>query len=408
MALKYRLLTRETQDKIEQDRKNAVVFPWKARNCDAIRRNSDRDAQSLWRPSYVRDIEKILHCPYYNRYADKTQVFSFYRNDDITRRALHVQLVSRIARNLGAALGLNLDLIEAISLGHDIGHTPFGHAGERFLSEILKRNTGRAFNHNVQSVRVLDRIFSRNLSLQVLDGIVCHNGELAQGEYLPRGAINFSQFDECMARLGEGNVPASELAAFTLEGCVVRVCDIIAYIGKDRQDAERAKLPIDFSAFAAPAIGATNAQIINNMSVDIIENSYGKNYIKLSDDVFADLKASKKQNYSLIYNSAPIENAYSENIQPMFEQIYEKLLSDLISKNKSSVIFKHHIDFVADNTRFYENYSPYIYENPNDIVCDYISSMTDNYFLDLYDFLFPNSKHHVDFVSYFEKLKESK
>lgn len=81
-------------------------------------------------PAFVRDVEKIMHSPYYNRYADKTQVFSFYKNDDISHRALHVQLVSRIARNIGRMLGLDLDLIEAVALGHDIGHTPFGHAGE--------------------------------------------------------------------------------------------------------------------------------------------------------------------------------------------------------------------------------------------------------------------------------------
>lgn len=147
----------------------------------------EQDKANLWRPAFVRDIEKILHLPYYNRYVDKTQVFSFYHNDDITRRALHVQLVSRIARNIGSVLGLNLDLIEAIALGHDIGHTPFGHAGERFLDELLKNETGRSFQHNVQSARVLDKLFARNISLQVLDGVLCHNGEFEMQEYRPNG-----------------------------------------------------------------------------------------------------------------------------------------------------------------------------------------------------------------------------
>ena len=110
--------------------------------------------------------------PMYNRYADKTQVFSLYRNDDISRRSSHVQLVSRIARNIGGLLGLNTDLIEAISLGHDIGHTPFGHAGEHKLNELYNGNTGRYFNHNVHSVRVLDQIFNLNLSMETLDGIL--------------------------------------------------------------------------------------------------------------------------------------------------------------------------------------------------------------------------------------------
>ena len=119
--LKYDKLSEEVQSRIIQDRENGVVNPYKCNDSSALRRDMTRDKANLWRPAFVRDAEKILHLPYYNRYADKTQVFSFYNNDDITRRALHVQLVSRIARNIGAALGLNLDLIEAIALGHDIG-----------------------------------------------------------------------------------------------------------------------------------------------------------------------------------------------------------------------------------------------------------------------------------------------
>ena len=101
-----------------------------------IRRNKNHDTPNIWRPDFIRDIEKILYCPYYNRYSDKTQVFSFYKNDDITRRSLHVQLVARIAKNIGRMLDLDLDLIEAISIGHDIGHTPFGHAGESILNNL--------------------------------------------------------------------------------------------------------------------------------------------------------------------------------------------------------------------------------------------------------------------------------
>ena len=161
--LKYDQLSIELQERIKDDRKQGKINPYRCNDDMVIRRNMEHDNPNLWRPAFVRDIEKIIHLPYYNRYADKTQVFSFYSNDDITRRALHVQLVSRIARNIGAVLGLNLDLIEAISLGHDIGHTPFGHAGERFLSELLQNETGRFFNHNVQSVRVLENMFARNV-----------------------------------------------------------------------------------------------------------------------------------------------------------------------------------------------------------------------------------------------------
>ena len=238
--LKYDQLSIELQERIKDDRKQGKINPYRCNDDMVIRRNMEHDKPNLWRPAFVRDIEKIIHLPYYNRYADKTQVFSFYSNDDITRRALHVQLVSRIARNIGAVLGLNLDLIEAISLGHDIGHTPFGHAGERFLSELLQNETGRFFNHNVQSVRVLENMFARNVSLQTLDGILCHNGEFEQQEYRPHFGKTFVEYDrEVEDSYVIGHDAISRLVPLTLEACVVRICDIVAYLGKDRQDARR-------------------------------------------------------------------------------------------------------------------------------------------------------------------------
>lgn len=189
--LNYEYLSKELQNRINKEILNGNGF-----TDPAIRRNPDSDKASLWRSAFVRDVEKIMHSPYYNRYTDKTQVFSFYKNDDISHRALHVQLVSRIARNIGKLLGLDLDLIEAIALGHDIGHTPFGHAGEKFLNDLYHANTGRYFNHNVHSVRVLDKIFNLNISLQTLDGILCHNGEFECKEYYPSALSTFDEFDD--------------------------------------------------------------------------------------------------------------------------------------------------------------------------------------------------------------------
>lgn len=171
--IKYNRIDEDLQQKIISNRESHWINPYAFKDEMAVRRNNDIDKANLWRPVFVRDVEKIMHLPYYNRYADKTQVFSFKNNDDITRRAQHVQLVSRIARNIGSVLGLNLDLIEAIALGHDIGHTPFGHAGERFLSELYHNETNRYFNHNVHSARVLDTIFARNFTMQTLDGVLC-------------------------------------------------------------------------------------------------------------------------------------------------------------------------------------------------------------------------------------------
>ena len=194
MNTNYLKLSDELQKQIINDRKENKINPYAFKDENILRRDMNKDKATIWRPAFVRDIEKTMHIPYYNRYSDKTQVFSLYKNDDISRRAFHVQLVSRIARNIGKILNLNIDLIEAIALAHDIGHTPFGHGGERILSEIYHENTGRYFNHNVHSVRVLDKLSNQNISLQVLDGVLCHNGELEQKKYKPCTLNGFKEF----------------------------------------------------------------------------------------------------------------------------------------------------------------------------------------------------------------------
>lgn len=402
--MKYTSLSKEIQERIIEDREKHVENPHRCQDESVVRRNQERDIANLWRPAYVRDIEKIMHCPFYNRYADKTQVFSFYKNDDITRRALHVQLVSRISRNIGALLGLNLDLIEAIALGHDIGHTPFGHAGEKFLSEILQENTGRFFNHNVHSVRVLDTIFSRNISLQTLDGILCHNGEFEQKEYKPIELTSFSDFDNKIEKCYVDKSNIELLIPFTLEGCVVRICDMIAYLGKDRQDAKKANLLHDSPKFTHGAIGVENAEIINNLAVNIVENSYGKDYLFMDEDIYSELKTAKKENNEIIYRNSKIDQLYNENIRPMINEIYYKLLDDAKNKRQGSVLFKHHINFIENSRKYYAPEKSYLDEEPNQIVVDYIASMTDDYFIDLYNYLFPHSKYKIEYVSYFDSL----
>lgn len=399
---RYAKLSPEIQNRIMEDRRNGWVNPYRCNDEDVVRRDMTKDVANLWRPAFVRDVEKILHLPYYNRYQDKTQVFSFYHNDDITRRALHVQLVSRIARNIGGVLGLNQDLIEAIALGHDIGHTPFGHAGEAFLSKILENETGRRFNHNVQSARVLDRVFNRNISLQTLDGILCHNGEFEQQEYRPCKDKTFEIFDkqveDCYVKGDEG---IKTLVPMTLEGCVVRLCDMIAYLGKDRQDAQIAKLIDDSYQFKTAKIGTQNAKIINNLVVDIIENSYGKDHIMLSEDAYSDLKQAKKENYEVIYHNEVVSQRY-DVIGRMFNEVYYKLLDDIRRKDESSFIYRHHVKYVEEKNLFYEG-PAYRDEELNQIVTDYIASMTDDYFIELHEYLFPDSENRIEYISYFKK-----
>lgn len=398
--MKYDSLSKEMTERIEYDKRTGNRPSVGFNDCDAVRRSQAHDKPSVWRTPFVRDVDKILHSAYYSRFADKTQVFSFYKNDDISRRALHVQLVSRIARTIGAALNLNLDLIEAISLGHDMGHTPFGHAGEKYLDEMYFDATGRHFAHNIHSVRVLDGIYPYNITLQTLNGIAAHNGEIEKECYKPRPMSDFSELDAAIEGCCLDPAENKRLMPCTLEGCVVRICDIISYLGKDRQDAKKAGLITrEEEVFGYGVIGRVNAEIINNLSVNIIENSYGKPYIKMSPDYFEALSAAKKSNYMKIYLSDSVAAPQNEVIRPMFIRLYEKLVRQVKEGDTSSPIFCHHIDPI--NNSFYKRERPYIEEDANLIVTDYIASMTDDYFVDLHRYLFPD-KDTIEYKGYFE------
>ena len=397
---RYDVLSEITEKRIKDDIANNTLPRFGFDDAKAVRRDNGRDTPSVWRPAFVRDIDKIMHCPFYNRYTDKTQVFSLTKNDDISRRALHVQLVSRIARTIGKTLNLNLELIEAIALGHDIGHTPFGHAGERFLDDLYSSHTGRHFSHNIHSVRVLDKIFPYNITLQTLDGIAAHNGELECIEYRPRPLESFDEFDELIESCYQDNNNIKKLVPSTLEGCVVRISDIIAYLGKDRQDAERAGIIEGNEYFDNGIIGRNNAEIINNLSVNIIENSYGKDHIRLSDKAYSDLKSMKEENNAVIYRDARMNEQYNEIIMPMFRELYYRLLSDVVKKDRESLIYRHHVRLVNNARKSYDG-ADYFNGEPNQIVADYIASMTDDYFIALHKKLFPNSRFRITYKPYF-------
>jgi len=398
---KYEKLTSALENQILRERETGNYEKTGFDNRKVLRRDTiAKDSATVWRPPFVHDIDKILHCPYYNRYTDKTQVFSLIRNDDITRRSLHVQLVSRIARTIGGALNLNLDLIEAIALGHDIGHPPFAHAGEVFLDELYYRHAGRHFSHNIHSVRVLDKIYPFNISLQTLSGIAGHNGEIELEEYWPEPIDSFQKFDDMIERCYLDRLYANRIQPSTLEGCVVRIADIIAYLGKDRQDAARVNV-IDEDAFVNEDIGSLNAEIINNLVVNIIENSYGKTYIKMDQRHFQALQESKRDNYAMIYAGAAAMSKLDTVVRPMMGQVYGQMLDDLRSGNQKSPIFTHHIEYV--NRVKYQRDFPYAKTEPNQLVVDFIASMTDDYFIDLHHYLFPDSDLHVTYRGYFNE-----
>ena len=396
----YERLSQELNKKIECENADGSYFHVAYEERNILRRRVETTAPSVWQTPFVRDIDKIMHCPYFSRYADKTQVYSLFKNDDMTRRSLHVQLVSRIARTIGSALHLNLDLIEAIALGHDIGHPAFAHTGERLLDELYHEQTGRHFLHNIHSVRVLDKIHPYNLTLETLNGIATHNGELELAEYHPVPVKDFAQFDEMMEKCALDKGYADKIMPSTLEGAVVRISDIIAYLGKDRQDAILAQAATA-EDFSASLLGTENAEIVNNLMVNVIENSYGKPYIKLDDGHFQALRDAKKENYEKIYNRATVHTGLRGSVERMMCDVYGQLLADVKAGVKTSPVYTHH---VAQVTRLWGARAvDYEKTEANQLVVDYIASMTDDYFIELHEFLFPGSKHDLRYRGYFDE-----
>jgi dGTPase len=341
-----------------------------------VRRYSETKIDSGYRQGFSVDVDRILHSLAYARYIDKTQVFYLVKNDHITHRVLHVQLVSKIARTVGRFLRLNEDLIEAIALGHDIGHTPFGHDGEDFLSEICRNMGIGSFHHNLQSVQFLERVERKgqgwNLCLQTLDGILCHDGELHDQRLTPLRNKTFDSLDQEVAL--KKSDPAMLLTPMTLEGCLVRMCDTVSYVGRDIEDAIRLKLiqRSDLPQKCVEVLGQTNGTIVFNLVTDLIRSSYQQAYIAFSPDVSAALKQLRKFNLNVIYLNPKIKK-HTDRIKKLFERLFEQYLDDLDKQRKSSAIYGQFLENMSEG---------YIKRHePAEIVRDFIAGMTDRYFL---------------------------
>ncbi len=345
-----------------------------SKSSDAIRVVEE---QEDIRTPYFRDIDRIIHSLSYTRYIGKTQVYSFKDNDHISKRMIHVQLVSKIARTICRALKLNEDLCEAIALGHDIGHTPLGHSGEAMLNDISIEELNEAFSHNVQSVRELMYVDSdgkgMNLTIQVLDGIFCHNGEMLSELYEPMKKSKkefLEEYESSYKHIKESR----KFRPMTLEGCIVRISDIIAYIGRDIEDAinlgtfKRESIPKNIT----DVLGSTNREIVNTIILDIINNSMDKPYIKMSRKVYEALFALKKFNYKEIYSKSLTKDEYNYYKTGM-KEIYKVYLEAVEKNNKKSIIFKTFLNYQSDEYN--------INTNNKRKVIDFISGMTDKMFL---------------------------
>lgn len=353
---------------------------------DAIYLESEEERD--FRTPFFRDIDRILYSLSFQRYMDKTQVFSFKENDHLTKRMIHVLYVSKIARTIGRELGLNEDLIEAGALGHDLGHTPFGHVGEAILNEISVNAGCGYFNHNVHSVRLLMNIENhgrgKNITLQTLDAILCHNGELVMGKYEPRWNKTKIEFLSDYEKTYEDRSVSLKLIPMTLEGCVVRISDLIAYLGRDIDDAIRMNLLkwSDVPKSITSVLGFSNREIVNTIINDVINNSKGKSYIKLSDEVYKAISDLKDFNYKNIYAKAYTKEE-KEMLKNMLNTLYNTYIKDLECNNQDSNIIKSYLN----------NMSLEYKKNSNErIVIDYIAGMTDDYTLKEYNKII-KSKH---------------
>ena len=337
---------------------------------------------------YQRDAHRILHCTAFRRLRYKTQVIFAPENDHVSTRVDHSLYMASIAQTIARALGLNTDLVFAIALGHDLGHGPFGHAGETVLNKLWKKiDPARSFQHEIHSLRVVDKLALRpstrmhglNLSYEVRDGVVCHCGERSEQYITPRSKPGPRL--ETLSQRG--------MAPFTLEGCIVRLVDRIAYVGRDYEDASSVlgKLP-PLPRKVTRRLGSDNRTIINMLVTDLIEtNLKNPERIGFSADVFAALEAIYKYNFDHIY-SHPDLVEYAERTEKMLEGVFEFEERELASKAQElwgrcretdplPIRELHH--FIA------KTYPPNERPALSQIIVDHISLMTDRFARNLFD-----------------------
>lgn len=321
---------RENLEKWEAE----YLSPYAALSSKTAGRLRDEEPCDI-RPVFQRDRDRILHCKAFRRLKDKTQVFLAPQGDHYRTRLTHTLEVSQNARTIAKALRLNEDLVEAIALGHDLGHTPFGHAGERALDRVCPYG----FTHSDQSVRTVDVLEKDgqglNLTFEVKDGIRNHQTK---------------------------GMPA------TLEGRIVRISDKIAYIHHDCDDAIRAGLlkESDIPAMVQEVAGRTTGERLDRFIHDIVTNSFGKNEICMSPDVEKAMKALRSFLFEHVYT-----NPYAKSEEGKAELLVETLYD----------YYLHHL----------EKLSPELLgllqkgETKERLVCDYISAMTDRFAISRYE-----------------------
>ena len=367
---------------------DSVLSPFAAKSLATRGRAKEEHDRDIRTP-YERDIGRIIFSQSFRRLKHKTQVFFNPTNDHICSRLEHVLYVYYISSTIGKALGLNTDLIQAIALGHDIGHSPFGHSGERILNRCLKaKEPDRFFEHEAHGIRVVDVLERRgdepglNLTFEVRDGILSHCGEVYDEKILV--PYRDKPVEEVSSRIpkAQRNAPA------TLEGCVVRFADKIAYVGRDVEDALRTGIIEDISVFepeAVAVLGHNNSQVINTLVEDVINSSIGKDEIRLSDTASSALLKFLNTNVSQIYK-APKVTVFEKTVEIMIEGLFDAFYNAASNIDAASESKKDAIRQFASFVR--EHPEP---DCPDAVkVTDYIAGMTDQFATDCFNELYKN------------------
>jgi len=354
---------------------------------DAMAYRSKPEDEDDMRSRFAVDRDRILYSGAYRRYHGKTQVFSFTNliDEEMTNRNLHIAYVSQISRTIGKYLGLNTELIEAIALGHDLGHAPFGHDGEKALSQCCVAHDIGHFHHNIESLHIVDHISRKgrglNLTFQVRDGIISHDGEVHNTILKPQTDKSEADIEDFIQKKKAGT-NATWMPA-TLEGCVVRITDTIAYIGQDIEDAirynilKREDLPKECTDY----LGNTNSQIIERLIKSVIVNSYDQDWIAFDEETSHYLLELKKFNYKYIYTDDNVKKSNAIIYRTM-RLMFDRYLDDIEVKNRSSRIFRHFLDHKHQD--YLDKFSP------AEQVRDFIATMTDRYYNEeIKDFLLP-------------------
>ncbi len=333
------------------------------------------------RTPFERDRHRIIFSDAFRAYRGKTQVFSL-SNYLLSDRMVHVNYVAQVSRMIAKALDLNVDLTEAIAYGHDLGHPPFGHDGEYILSEICQHYGIGHFHHNVHGVRVVDEIERNgeglNLTFAVRDGIASHDGEVHNMKLEPE----WEKTDEDLENYLSSKVNGEAVQTFpaTLEGCVVRIADTVAYIGSDIEDAiklgiiKRKELPRNL----VEILGNTNGKIIETIVKDIVRTSYHQPFVSFSKEISDAVLELKKWNYENIYLRWQTRNdeismrlrKEKEKIRTGLWRIFEEMLFDLETGRKESPVYKFFMKMSRD---YREKYG----DKKAVVVRDFIASLTD-------------------------------